>query len=356
MAEAFRILEKVGEGSFGTVFRAVELATGAEVALKKIRVRDVRVLPVNAVRELLALRQLHHPNVMRLLGTHTHGANLVLVLPFVPCSLGSLLSRRDAPLPERHASALARMLLQGVCAIHAEGLLHRDIKPNNLLLSADGVLLIGDFGQARLRPPLDDASLTPAVATRWYRAPELLLGARRYGVGIDVWACGCVIAQLLSLSPLLPGESDIDQLARVVMLLGSPTDANWPGVRDLPDYGKIELPTCEPTPLATALPLASAPAREVVGSMVAYDPAARMPPRRALAAPWVADSPPLPPLALLCPADESEPPPPPPHADAPPAMPAANCRALATVPECAAPACDEARLYEEMVARLQGQG
>ena len=139
-AEDYKILEKVGEGSFGTVFHALDRKTGKEVALKKIRVRDVRVLPINALRELNSLRLLHHPNVIGLLGTHTHGSNLVLVLPFVPCSLGALLSRRDAPLPESHASSLARMLLQGLSAIHAEGLLHRDIKPNNLLIASSGEL------------------------------------------------------------------------------------------------------------------------------------------------------------------------------------------------------------------------
>ena len=200
-ATDYKILEKVGEGAFGTVFRALDRATGQQVALKKIRVRDVRILPPNALRELNAMRCLDHPHVMPLLGMHTHGANLVLVMPFVPCNLASLLAERDAPLPEAHAACLSRMLLEGLHAIHHHGLLHRDLKPGNLLLDASGRLLIADFGQARLRPrEHDTASLSHAVATRWYRAPELLFGARRYDIGVDIWACGCVIAQLLTLS------------------------------------------------------------------------------------------------------------------------------------------------------------
>ena len=284
----YKILEKIGEGAFGTVYRALERATGAEVALKKIRVRDVRALPNNALRELNALRCLDHPHVVPLLGMHTHGANLVLAMPFVPCNLGSVLVARDAPLPEAYAAALSRMLLEGVSAIHAEGLLHRDIKPGNLLLAPSGVLLIADFGQARLRPSDPDASLSHAVATRWYRAPELLYGARRYGTGVDVWACGCVVAQLLTLSPLLPGDSDIDQLFRVVQFLGSPTPAVWPGVESLPDFCKIELPNdVPPTPLREMMPLASKPALELVEAMLRYDANARLAPRDALRHPWI---------------------------------------------------------------------
>jgi cell cycle related kinase len=290
-ATDYKILEKVGEGAFGTVFRALDRATGQQVALKKIRVRDVRILPPNALRELNAMRCLDHPHVMPLLGMHTHGANLVLVMPFVPCNLASLLAERDAPLPEAHAACLSRMLLEGLHAIHHHGLLHRDLKPGNLLLDASGRLLIADFGQARLRPrEHDTASLSHAVATRWYRAPELLFGARRYDIGVDIWACGCVIAQLLTLSPLLPGDSDIDQLFTVVRFLGSPTPLIWPGVESLPDYCKIELPAdIAPTPLRQMLPLASDEALSLVEQMLRYDAAKRLPPLDALGHVWVCE-------------------------------------------------------------------
>lgn len=230
MGEAdYTTLAKVGEGAFGTVFRARD-RNGVEVALKRTRVRDVRELPINAVREMNALRRMSHPNVVPLLGVHTHGANLVLVMPFEPRSLASVLAERDAALSEPHAAALSRMLLCGLCAVHGEGLLHRDIKPHNLLISANGTLRLADFGQARLLPTERDASLSHAVASRWYRAPELLLGSRRYGAGVDLWAAGCVIAQLHTLSALLPGDSDIDQLFRVVRFLGSPSTSVWPGL------------------------------------------------------------------------------------------------------------------------------
>ena len=169
----YRVLEKVGEGSFSQVFRAVDREDGQLVALKKVRLRDTRALPAGAIREALSLQQLAHPNVLPLHDLYTHGSSLILVLPFLPYSLAALLSGRDAPLPEAHARSFARMMLQGLAACHGQRLLHRDLKPGNLLVSARGVLQLADFGQARLLPaPGEACSLSHDVATRWYRSPE----------------------------------------------------------------------------------------------------------------------------------------------------------------------------------------
>ena len=242
--------------------------------MKRVRLRDTRKLPVNALRELSVLRRLEHPNVLALLDVRTDGASLALVTPFLPASLAAVLQQRDMPLPEAHGRAYARMLLYGLAAVHAERLVHRDIKPANLLIAADGRLQIADFGQARLLPD-DGGSLSHAVATRWYRAPELLFGSRRYGAAVDLWAVGCVIAQMLRLDPILPGESDIDQIFVVATLLGTPTEARWPGVSAMPDYGKIEIPELEPARLEEYLPGASAAAVALVRKLLVYDPAAR---------------------------------------------------------------------------------
>tara|TARA_B110001452_G_scaffold168618_1_gene140930 strand:- start:1068 stop:2213 length:1146 start_codon:yes stop_codon:yes gene_type:complete len=286
--ERYKTLYKVGEGSFGMVFRALDRQEGAIVALKRVRLKDTRALPTGALREIMALQRLSHPNVLPLHDMYTHGASLMLVLPFVPHNLASLLAVRDAPMPEAQSRTLARMLFQGLAACHAHRLLHRDLKPSNLLIDSRGVLLLADFGQARLLPaPGETGSLSHDVATRWYRAPELLLGARRYGVGVDLWAAGCIVAQLLSLAPLLPGDSDLGQLFEVLQLLGTPTEAAWPGLVELPDYHKVELPACQPTPLSARLPHATTDALRLVGALLRYEPTSRLTAAAALCEPWI---------------------------------------------------------------------
>ena len=359
----YRTVAKVGEGAFGTVFRARDTRTGTDVALKRIRVRDVRELPTNALREMNALRRVRHPHVVPLLGVHTHGANLVLVMPFQALSLATLLAERDAPLAERHARTLGRMLFCGLAAIHAEGLVHRDIKPHNLLLSASGALQVADFGQARLLPTERDASLSHAVASRWYRAPELLLGSRRYGSGVDLWAAGCVVAQLSTLSVLLPGDSDIDQLFRVVAFLGSPSVSDWPGLETLPDFGKIELPTgLAAIPLRAAVPGASEGALHLLGRLLLYDATRRLAARTAIAdEPWLSAASPfaVPVVELLTPAlaEPPTPPPPPPPAPAPPPpppqFPAASCQRAPAPPEGAGVVRAVLEDAEELLARLR---
>lgn len=286
----YKVLEKIGEGAFGTVLRGLERASGTEVAIKRICVRDGKVGP--AMRELNALRQCEHENLVELFGNHTHGANLVLVMPYIPVSLGELLDRREDPLSESLAATLARNLLNGLQAIHEQGLIHRDLKPHNILLTAEGVLKIADFGQARLLPPRElEQPLTPAVATRWYRAPELLFGAHDYGAGVDIWAAGCVIAQLVTLAPLLQGDSDIDQIFRVMQLLGPLSEETWPGLHSMPDYGKILVnDEFEVTPLTEVVRGATQQLYEVIEAMLKYDPAARLAAADVLQLPWVANS------------------------------------------------------------------
>jgi len=300
-SKRYRTLRKVGEGSFGQVFKAVDTISGREVALKRVRFRDVGAPPVAALRELLALQAVDHPNVMRLIASYTHGANIVLVLPFMRLSLHELLARRAAPLPDCAARDIGAQLFAGLAACHAAGIVHRDIKPMNLLFDHDGTLQIADFGQARLLPgggrgaraaagadaEAHHAELTAHVATRWYRAPELLLGSRRYGPPVDVWAAGCVVAQLYTLSPLFAGCSDIDQIFRLVLMLGTPTEERWPGVSATPDYDKLDLPAHEPVPLATVLPHAPDEAIELLARLVCYDPAARASADEVLASAWV---------------------------------------------------------------------
>ncbi|XP_041622069.1 cyclin-dependent kinase 7 isoform X2 [Vulpes lagopus] len=138
-------------------------------------------------------------------------------------------------LTPSHIKAYMLMTLQGLEYLHQHWILHRDLKPNNLLLDENGVLKLADFGLAKSFGSPNRA-YTHQVVTRWYRAPELLFGARMYGVGVDMWAVGCILAELLLRVPFLPGDSDLDQLTRIFETLGTPTEEQWPDMCSLPDF------------------------------------------------------------------------------------------------------------------------
>ena len=156
------------------------------------------------------------------------------------------------PFLASEVKTLLRQLAAGVAYLHGRWILHRDLKTSNLLLNNRGQLKIADFGMARYYSE-DDSSgsggsggsthLTPLVVTLWYRAPELLLGARRYGRAVDMWSVGCIFGELLTREPLLQGKNEADELARIFDLCGVPTDASWPGFRRLPNARALRLPS-----------------------------------------------------------------------------------------------------------------
>lgn len=222
------------------MYTATDTLTGATVALKKVRVDtgDEEAITF-AAREVAALRRVRHPNVLRLhclaVGRDTSEAALYLILDYHPHDLaGALATLNGAPLPEAAAKGYVQQMLAGVAACHAAGVIHRDLKCSNLLLSDTGHLVLGDLGLAAcLEAPHSDgcrargtasvigAPLTCRVITLWYRPPELLLGATKYGFEVDLWSAGCIAAELHTGAPLLPGRTEIEQVHRVWKLCGS---------------------------------------------------------------------------------------------------------------------------------------
>ena len=178
-------------------------------------------LPAPVGREFLALQQLKgHPNIVSLLDVYPGEFEVVLVFDLLPSDLEIVIREARAPLHPSLIKGYMDMLLRALQHCHCHGVLHRDIKPANCLLSTSGLLQLGDFGLARPFSAPQRSPMSHQVATRWYRAPELLFGTRWYDDGVDTWGAGVIFAELLSLAPLFPGHSDIDQLFRVLQILG----------------------------------------------------------------------------------------------------------------------------------------
>ncbi|KAM7167232.1 cyclin-dependent kinase 7 [Macrochelys suwanniensis] len=224
---------------FATVYKARDKNTNQIVAIKKIKLghRSEAKDGINrtALREIKLLQELSHPNIIGLLDAFGHKSNISLVFDFMETDLEVIIKDSSLVLTQSHIKAYMLMTLQGLEYLHQHWILHRDLKPNNLLLDENGVLKLADFGLAKsFGSP--NRVYTHQVVTRWYRAPELLFGARMYGVGVDMWAVGCILAELLLRVPFLPGDSDLDQLTKIFETLGTPTEEQWPGMSSLPDY------------------------------------------------------------------------------------------------------------------------
>ncbi|KFK32036.1 hypothetical protein AALP_AA6G191700 [Arabis alpina] len=229
-AESFEKLDKIGQGTYSSVYRARDLETGKTVALKKVRFVNMDPESVRFMaREINILRKLDHPNVMKLecLVTSKLSGSLYLVFEYMEHDLSGLALRPGVKFTESQIKCYMKQLLSGLEHCHSRGILHRDIKGSNLLVNNDGVLKIGDFGLATFYHPDQDQPLTSRVVTLWYRAPELLLGATEYGAGIDLWSVGCILTELFLGKPTMPGRTEVEQMHKIFKLCGSPSDDYW---------------------------------------------------------------------------------------------------------------------------------
>jgi cyclin-dependent kinase 7 len=218
------------------------------VAIKKIKViteyKDG--LSISAIREVKFLQELSHPNIIALHAVYSSkNQNLNLVLEYLPLGDLEMLIKDTNGVRYGIADIKAWMGMLGraVWFCHENFVLHRDIKPNNLLIAADGEVKLADFGLARgFSDPY--RAMSHQVITRWYRPPELLYGARYYSGAVDVWSMGLVFAELILRTPFLPGNSDVHQLDLICQAIGTPAESNWPGISQLPDY--VEPDTKQP--------------------------------------------------------------------------------------------------------------
>uniref|UniRef100_A0A3B6PN95 [RNA-polymerase]-subunit kinase n=1 Tax=Triticum aestivum TaxID=4565 RepID=A0A3B6PN95_WHEAT len=233
-ADTFERLDKIGQGTYSNVYMARDLQSGKIVALKRVRFVNMDPESVRFMaREIHILRRLDHPNVIKLEGIVTSrlSHSLYLVFEYMEHDLAGLAATPGLRFTEPQVKCFMRQILAGLHYCHGRGVLHRDIKGSNLLIDDKGVLKIADFGLATFFDPAKTQHLTSRVVTLWYRPPELLLGATEYGVAVDLWSTGCILAELLAGKPIMPGQTE---LHKIFKLCGSPSEEYWAKAK-LPD-------------------------------------------------------------------------------------------------------------------------
>ncbi|KAJ3050491.1 TFIIH complex serine/threonine-protein kinase subunit kin28 [Rhizophlyctis rosea] len=291
--------KKIGEGTYAVVYQgwAVPIvkispedkskevlpdkdkeavAGKRKIAIKKIKVNRSAWkdgMDLASIREVKFLRELKHPNIIELIDVFSHKTNLNLVLEFLDADLEMLIKNKPLKFSAADIKSWMLMLCRGIYHCHRHFILHRDLKPNNLLLASDGQLKIADFGLARdygdpKRP------MTSEVVTRWYRSPELLMGAKMYSGAVDMWSVGCIFAELLMRVPYFAGDTDIGQLDMIFQALGTPTEADWPGMKHLPSF--VEFKRYQRTPYSQLFTAAGPDALDLLDKLLQFDPLKRL--------------------------------------------------------------------------------
>lgn len=283
-------IEKIGEGTYGVVYKGRHKKTNRFVALKKIRLdSEEEGVPSTAIREISILKELQHPNVVSLEEVLMQDGRLYLVFEFLSMDLKKYMDSlpKEKLMDKQLVKSYLHQLLQAILFCHHRRIIHRDLKPQNLLIDSKGTIKLADFGLARaLCIPV--RVYTHEVVTLWYRAPEVLLGAQRYSTPVDIWSLGCIFAEMATKCPLFRGDSEIDQLFRIFRTLSTPTEEEWPGVSSLPDY-KTSFPSWRTNTLRTTVKQLSSHGLELLQSMLVYDPALRISAQAALSHPYFGD-------------------------------------------------------------------
>ena len=290
----------LGRGTFGEVYQATVIATGAVVAIKKLLKASSRKegVEVSTLREIMLLHELKHENLIDMIEVFVHNGSISLVFEFCATDLEHIIKDKSEQLDAARIKGYMLGTLRGVAFCHANWVLHRDLKPGNLLLTTNGVVKVADFGLARFFGS-PERRYTGQVVTRWYRAPELLFGSKFYGPAVDLWSIGCIFAEFILRAPYVPGESDIEQLSRIFTARGTPTEETWPGVSSLPDYIAFQSQTAQP--MNKVFTNASEDAIGLLTALLTLDPGKRIEASAALEHAYFC-TPPLPaPSELLAP-------------------------------------------------------
>ncbi|XP_011188678.1 cyclin-dependent kinase 2 [Zeugodacus cucurbitae] len=282
----FKKMQKIGEGTYGIVYKAKDTNTGRDVALKKIRLdSETEGVPSTAIREISLLKDLTHNNIVQLFDIVVADSSLYMVFEYLNMDMKKLMDKKKDAFTPKLVKSYMHQLLDALCFCHTNRILHRDLKPQNLLVDTEGNIKLADFGLARaFNMPM--RAYTHEVVTLWYRAPEILLGTKYYATGMDIWSLGCIFAEMIMKRSLFPGDSEIDQLYRIFRTLGTPDENIWPGVTQLPDY-KANFPRWEKTNIPEVL--LKHEAFDLFKNMMLYEPNERISAKNAMTHPYFDD-------------------------------------------------------------------
>lgn len=289
----YQKLEKIGEGTYGLVYKARNRATNELVALKKIRLESLdEGTPSTAVREISILKQLQHVNIVKLHDVIHTETSLTLVFEYLDQDLKNYLDACGVKgIDDYTVKSFLFQLLQGIAYCHKHRVLHRDLKPQNLLINMDGELKLADFGLARgFGIPVK--KYTHEVVTLWYRPPDILLGSTKYSSQVDIWGVGCIFAEMCTGRPLFCGQSDSDQLLKIFKVIGTPNKQDWPSMTELPEYRakyKDGFPFMPGKKLHSVVPRLNRLGLDLLERMLQCDPMKRITAREAMNHPFFAD-------------------------------------------------------------------
>ncbi|KAG6555763.1 hypothetical protein Mapa_003003 [Marchantia paleacea] len=261
--EHYLMLEIVGYGTYGVVYRARRLETQEPVAIKRIRFSSSsssRGLSKSVTREITALRELpRHHNIVKLneYVEDRERHEVFFVFEYLDMDLRKYLDvAAYLSTNSQHVKYLIYQIISGLNHCHKHNLIHRDLKPQNVLLDRrTNTLKIADFGLSRnmVSEPPEASALTPDIATIWYRAPEVFLGSQVYTSAVDMWAAGCILAEMINKHPLFDGRTEIDQLSKIFQIRGTPNEETWPGISALQEFVPL-FPQWNPMEMSDVVP------------------------------------------------------------------------------------------------------
>lgn len=253
--------------------------------MKQIELNKEEGTPCTALREISLLKELHHANVVKLHDVVHLRERLTLIFEHLDCDLKQHMESCGRNLYPENIQLVLYQVLRGIAYCHSKNILHRDLKPQNLLLNrATGDVKLADFGLARaIGIPVK--AFSHEVVTLWYRAPDVLLGSQIYTSSIDMWSIGCIFGEMTSDRPLFGGKNVEDQLSKIFKLRGTPSEATWPTVSSLP-YWRPDFPVSTPVPLNVIVPKMDPLGVDLLQNLLQYNPVNRLSAPAAMAHPY----------------------------------------------------------------------